>query len=283
MKADLDRISAELAVQNDALEALRVESDKAIALLKEDNERLKRERDEAKEKAKELLASAEAGGSKGAGSSRDENAGANPKQLDLRGMMQGFAKRMDDPETRKMMKQGQERMITAAYDALFKKLGLNDQEIESSWRNSSPTAISRRSTRDEDYHGCRDRRKPARHRAKDIDATKAEYDAKLKSVLGEQKFTELTAYEQTVGDQRALDSFDRNFKSKNQPLAPEQKNALADIMRRGADEIAEQRDSRSRRRSWHGDSHERLQNSRPASSRIKPTTSACLRGRPRPA
>ena len=66
---------------------------------------------------------------------------------------------------------------------------------------------------------------------KDIQATKTEYDGKLKSVLGEQKFAEMNAYEQTVGDQRTLDSIERGFARKNQTLAPEQKDGLANIMR----------------------------------------------------
>ena len=227
LKADLARLAADLAAQKDAFQALRADSDKSIALLKEDNERLKKERDQARDKARQLLAD----GGKTADSPGGENPGANPKQFDLRGMMQGFAKRMDDPDTRKMMKQGQERMIGGAYDSLFKKLGLNDQETKLvtellAERNFAALDKGRKVL----TGGVADDAALASTR-QEIAATKTEYDAKLKAVLGAEKFAELGTYEQTVGDQRALESFDRNFKSKSQPLESNQKTALTDIMR----------------------------------------------------
>jgi hypothetical protein len=228
LQAELARISAELAAQNDALRALRADSDQAIALLKEDNERLKRERDQAKEKAKELVADAGAAGSKGADSSKD---GANPKQFDVRGMMQGFAKRMDDPETRKMMKQGQERMISGAYDSVFKKLGLSDQETKLVTELLADRNFAALDKGRKILTGAGADDAAMATARQDIAATKAEFDGKLKAVLGEQKFTELSSYEQTVGDQRALESFERNFRGKNQQLESTQKTALTDIMR----------------------------------------------------
>jgi len=157
--------------------------------------------------------------------------GSNPKQIDPRGMFQVFAKQMDNPEMRKMMKQGQERMVTAAYEALFKKLGLSDEETKLVAELIADRNFAALDKGRKILTGSSTDEAAAAAVRKDIDATKTEYDSKLKSVLGEQKFTELAAYEQTIGDQRALDFFDRNFRSKSQPLAPEEKNALMDIMR----------------------------------------------------
>jgi hypothetical protein len=231
LKMDFDKIAAELASQRDALESFKAASDQTIALLKEDNERLKKERDQAKEKAKQLLADAETRGSKVAGSEAGGNAGANPKQLDLRGMMQGFAKQMDDPDTRKMMRQSQERMITTAYDALFKKLGLTGEETKLvaellAARNFAAIDQSRKI-----LTGAGADDAALASARQDIAATKSEYDSKLKAVLGEEKFTDLSSYEKTVGDQRTLESFDRTFRSRSQPLEGQQKAALTDIMR----------------------------------------------------
>lgn len=234
LKALVARISAESKEHQDALRKLQADkqaSDDSLALLQDNNDRLKRERDEAKDKIKQLLADADAGKKNEPGAAAAGTAGANPKQFDLRGMFQGFAKQMDDPDMRKMMKQSQERMVTAAYGALFKKLGLSEQDsklVADLIAERNFTALDK--GRKVLNGGSADDASAAAIR-KDIDATKAEYDSKLKSVLGEEKFKDLTAYEQTVGDQRALDYFDRNFNSKNQPLAPEQKNALVSIMR----------------------------------------------------
>jgi hypothetical protein len=195
-----------------------------LALLKEDNERLKKERDEALARSRQVAA--DRGASDKGGPQGDRS-----RQPDLRGLFQGFAKQMDDPETRKMMKQGQERMVAAAYESLFKKLGLDEQQsklVAELLNDRNFAALDKgRSILDA---GKGDDASAAALR-KEIEGIKADYDSKLKGVLGEEKFSELTAYEQTLGDLRALDSFDRNFKSKDQPLAPEQKTALAEIMR----------------------------------------------------
>ncbi len=230
LRTQVARISAELAAEKAFLKKLHVEkqaSDDALALLKENNERLKRERDEMRDRNKQLLADLEAGKK----NPSSAPGAASGKQFDLRGMFQGFARQMDDPEMRKMMKQGQERMVTTAYEALFKKLGLTDQESKLVAELIADRNFAALDKGRKILTGNGADEAAAATVRKDIDATKAEYDSKLKSVLGEQKFTELAAYEQTVGDQRALDFFDRNFRSKSQPLEPEQKSALAEIMR----------------------------------------------------
>ena len=229
LKAQLDRVSAELAAQQDALTRLSAEkqaSDVALASSKEDNQRLKKERDEAK--SRQLRPDLNSGGKDAVGATQQ---GGKQKPLDLRGMFQGFAKRLDDPETRRTMKQGQQRMVAAAYEPLFKQLGLSEQES-----NLAAELIAERNFAVLDKGrkildgGAADDAAVSAVR-KEIDAAEAESDAKLKTVLGAQKFEELTAYEQTLGDQRALDFFTRNFNAKSQPLAPEQKGALAEIMR----------------------------------------------------
>jgi hypothetical protein len=227
LKEELARISLELETEREQVKKLLAavqDANDALALLKEDNERLKKERDDAKEKNRTLLTGRDPAG-------KDTPVGAKDKQPDLRGIFQGFARQLDDPETRKLMKQGQERMIASAYESLFKQLGLNEQDSKLvaellGDRNFAALDKGRKILE----AGKNDDASVAAIR-KEIDTLKAESDAKLKGVLGEEKFAELTAFEQTVGDQRALDSFERNFKSKNQPLAPEQKGTLVDIMR----------------------------------------------------
>jgi len=230
LRSELARISGELGAQQDALTKLQAEkkaAEDSLALLQEDNDRLKKERDEAKDKNRQLIADAGAGAAKPPA----EAAGGAQKPIDIRGMFQGFAKQMDDPAMRKMMKQGQERMVTSAYDALFKKLGLSEQDSKLVSDLIAERNITALDKGRKILNGATADDATAATIRKDIDATKADYDSKVKSVLGEQKFAEFNAYEQTVGDQRALDFFDRNFQGKSQPLAAEQKTALADIMR----------------------------------------------------
>ena len=230
LKSELARISGELAAQQEALAKLQAEkkdAEDSLARLKEDNDRLRKERDEAKDRNRQLLADAGPGAAKPAG----EAAGGAQKPIDIRGFIQGFAKQMDDPAVRKMMKQGQERMVTSAYDALFKKLGLSEQDSKLVADLIAERNVTAYDKGRKIVNGTTADDATAAAIRKDIEATKADYDSKVKSVLGGQKFAEFNAFEQTVGDQRALDLIDRNFRGKSQPLAAEQKTTLADIMR----------------------------------------------------
>jgi hypothetical protein len=112
---------------------------------------------------------------------------------------------MDDPEVRKAMKSGAERMITNAYGPLFQKLGLDEQTSKLAAdiigeRNMAAMDKGRKlmeaGITEANAAGVR----------QEINAVKTEYDGKLRSVLGEQGYSEFSSFEQTVGDQRSLDS-----------------------------------------------------------------------------
>ncbi len=123
----------------------------------------------------------------------------------------------------------QERMVSGAYDKLFKELGLSeaDSKLVSELlgeRNFLAMDKGRKL-----LTGKTDEASVAAIR-KDIEATKAEYDSKLKAVLGDENSGKLSAYEQTVGDRRALDSLSKEFERKAQPLDDSQKSRLTAIM-----------------------------------------------------
>ena len=190
--------------------------------------RLTKERDDARARNKELASAAqESAGVASAPTAPTPDAKAGE---DLRNLFQGFARRMDDPEVRKAMKSQQERAITAVYDTILKKLNLSEEDSKLvteliSDRNMTALDQGRKLLR-----GASDEAGLLAVR-KEIEGTKLEYDAKLKGMLGEEKFKELATFEQTVGDQRALDGFARSFERKNIPMQPEQRDALSNIMR----------------------------------------------------
>ena len=192
--------------------------------LEENNRRLAKERDDARARAKE---GSEGNSSSAAGGSAGRDAA---RAGDFRNIMQGFAKQMDDPEFRKAMQGNQQRMINGAYEALFKKLELSEEDSKLvadllSSRNMAAMDLGRKI-----MNGQTDDATMTEVR-KQIESTKADYDTKLKGMLGESKFSELSTYEQTLGDQRALDSAARSFQRKNIPLEPTQREALTTIMR----------------------------------------------------
>src|SRR5215203_5141204 len=183
-------------------------ADERVAELLADNERLKREREEAKARAKAVASAGDAGN----GAKPGPVAGIQPG--DMRNLLQGFAKQMDDPEVRKTMKAEQQRQIAGAYEEVFKKLGLSEEEgnlVAELLADRNFTAM------DQGRKLLSGKTDEASMQAlrKDITQTKIEADAKLKGMLGEEKFKELSTFEQTVGDQRALDGMARNFTRKS--------------------------------------------------------------------
>jgi|GEM_PF-1356399 len=228
-KADGDALASQISTlekaNQDALEDLR-KANLDLTLAKENNIRLQSERDAARKKATDLEGKLATGG----GSATQGGQVAGNTSEGFRGMAQDWAKRMDDPEVRGMMKQGQERMISRSYDRFFDNLKLSDDEQKLvgellADRNMAALDKGRKlldgSTTDEAAIAAV---------KKEVEATKAEYDSKLKAVLGEDKFKQLSSYEQTVGDQRMLEFAERNFSRKSAALQPQQKDALLNLM-----------------------------------------------------
>ena len=190
-----------------------------LAIERENVARLKKERDAALEKSKQVA---------DAGTPGAQAPDAKPP-VDLRGMLGGFAKAFDDPDQRKAMKGMQEQMVSGAYAKLFKDLGLSeaDSKLVSELlgeRNFLAMDKGRKllggKTDDDSVAALR----------KDIETTKTDYDAKVKAVLGEEKSAKLSAYEQTVGDRRSLDFMARDFERKGYALDEPQKDRLTKIM-----------------------------------------------------
>jgi hypothetical protein len=210
------RIAALEQSLREALDAAGKSKDE-LGIEKENVARLKKERDDALEKSRQVAASAPGA------------AGDAKPQFDIRGALGGFAKAFDDPEQRKAIKGMQEQMVSGAYAKLFKELGLSeaDSKLISELlgeRNFVAMDKGRKL-----LTGKADEAAVAELR-KDIEATKSEYDSKVKAVLGEEKTAKLSAYEQTVGDRRSLDSMARDFDRKGYPLDDSQKERLSAIM-----------------------------------------------------
>ncbi len=203
----------------DALDDAKKSKDE-LALEKDNVARLKKERDDALEKTKLAASAPSAAGAPGPD---------GRPQFDPRAMLGGFAKAFDDPEQRKAIKGMQEQMVSSAYAKLFKELGLSEADAKLvtdllGERNFLAMDKGRKL-----LTGKSDDAAVAAVR-KDIEATKLEYDAKLKAVLGDEKTAKLSAYEQTVGDRRSLDFFARDFERKGYPLDDSQKERLTAIM-----------------------------------------------------
>ncbi len=224
--ASAERDSRLAALEQSLKDALAAASKAKDALNSEAENvaRLTKERDDAKEASKQVAAAA-AGA---AGVSAPTAADAKP-QFDIRNVMGNIAKGFDDPEQRKAMRSMGERMVGGAYEKMFKDMGLNEADTKLVTEIIGERNFVAMDRGRKLLTGKADEAAVAEVR-KDIAVAKTEYDSKLKAVLGNEKYNDFTAYEQTVGDRRTLDSLARDFERKGQALDDTQRAQLMKIM-----------------------------------------------------
>ena len=228
-KSRADELDAQLAGLREEVARQKLDAG-ALAKLqaelddfKANNARLTRERDDAQARNKELAAN-------GNGSKPAATPAAGGQQPDFRNMIQGFARQMDDPDVRKTMKAQQQQQISNMYESLFKKLNLSEEEsklVAELLADRNFTAMDK----GRKLLGGKMDDASLKEMRKEIEGVKLESDSKLKGMLGEEKFAEMTTFEQTVGDRRSLDGVARSFSRKNLALEDTQKEALGNIMR----------------------------------------------------
>ena len=61
-------------------------------------------------------------------------------------------------------------------------------------------------------------------------ALQAEYDVKLKGILGDEKFGQMKEYEKTLGDRMMMTQYDQSFNAAGVPLGGDQRESLLKIM-----------------------------------------------------
>jgi hypothetical protein len=128
------------------------------------------------------------------------------------------------------MKSGLDRAVETFYGPFFKTLGVDDATAKLATelvaeRNMAAFDKGRKIM---STGGGEAAMADAR---KEVEAVKADYDTKLKSVLGDQGYDKFSSHEQTVTDQRALTGFTRSFEQAGTPLQPQQRDGLFEIMR----------------------------------------------------
>ncbi len=219
--AERDRRIASLEKSaRDALDAANKAKDD-LASEQANVARLKKERDEAQGESKSVAAGNGEEGAKPA-------AGQQP-QFDMRNMLGNLAKGFDDPEQRKVMKSGIQQMVGSFYDKRLQQMGLSEADSKLVAEILGERNFMAMDKGRAILAGKTDEASIAQIR-KEIEATKTEYDGKVRAVMGEEKFRELSTYEQTIGDRRAVDGLARSFERKGQPLDDSQREKLTAIM-----------------------------------------------------
>jgi hypothetical protein len=145
-------------------------------------------------------------------------------------MMQGIAKMFSTEDGKKMMRSQMKMGLKMQYGDLAKALKLDPQTADQVLallgdRQAALTEATFAAMKDgmlDDAAGKEIAAKAA--------ALKGDYDEKLKTVLGDDGMTQLNGYERTLGDRMMLNMHDQQFTSAGAPLAPEQRDALLQIM-----------------------------------------------------
>ncbi len=233
-----ERVATAEAAQRAATAARQEDSDRAQAA-EARAERLQREvqefstvtsnlRSNAAAQRSNLTAMAErmqslAGTNSGAAGSSGTNSGGLGK-----GMGQMLAKMMQDPAMKKMVRGQQKAMVDMMYSGLFNQLKLSPDErssftellldVQMAQVESAGGLLGGDSTVD-----------PAQAR-KTIEENKKATDAKIKELLGDDRFAEYEGYQKTISERMQVSQLQTRMETAKLPLADAQVSQLMQFM-----------------------------------------------------
>ena len=211
--AELAALRAEVAAMRTAPKQIETALKKATedAQTAEENaKRLATERDAALAKAKEAPAATTPAAEKPAAPAAGD-------------MVKGLADMFKGEEGKKMLKMQSEMGARMMYGDFTKKL---DPTTADAFMALLAERQGMMATLGMELMNSDD---PKAAQAK-LTAQKDEFDKKLKSLVGEEKMNELTAYERTVGDRMMFGQVESQFSAAGAPLSPEQREGVIALM-----------------------------------------------------
>ncbi len=135
---------------------------------------------------------------------------------------------MKDPAMREMMREQQKAMIKMMYGGLFKELKMSPEEevrLKELLTDSQMANI-------EAAQGLfGDGKESAEDSSKRIAEAKKQTDAKVKELLGDERYAQYEDYQKNVGERMQLDQLKMKFAGENLPLADQQTAQLLQIMK----------------------------------------------------
>jgi hypothetical protein len=219
-----DRIAALEQERDDARKA-ETQAKRSITPLREQNAELKKERDTARveldQARKQTTATKPAG---------DATAEAKPPVVASGGGFKDMAKMFQTEEGKKMMKAQMSMITKMQYRDLAGFLKLSPQESEQvmALLEDRQTAIA-----GDPWalmaDGELDEKKMTEIEARSK-ATKAEFDQKLKGLLGDEKFKQMEEYDKGAGARMMMGQLEQSLGASGTNLQPDQRNQLLQIM-----------------------------------------------------
>ena len=154
---------------------------------------------------------------------RDPATADGAKPAEKGNALAGLAKFLTDPEMKKLMRRQQSAGTRMMYGDLAKELGLSEEQME---KVMALLAARQAAASELALNGVAGAKNdPAKV------AEIADYDAKIRTLLGPEKAAKLNEYERTSGDRMAVRQYERSFSKAGLPLDETQGAGLLQIMK----------------------------------------------------
>lgn len=226
-----------LAGQQSALAALRADTgqkDGRIEYLERAQQRAIQQRRELLQQADELSArllarqEAETNAAAAAPAVVPAVAVEAPKPDGGKGGLGSFiSKMMQDPDTRKFIRDQQRIMLDQLYSPLIKQMGL-DPEAAAQFKDLLADNAMKGAEKASSLFGSSDTNRA--EAVSTIAAQQKDFEAQLRTFLGDERYAQYQDYQQTVGERTQLNLFRQQMGSDN-PLTDQQAEQLLTFMR----------------------------------------------------
>jgi hypothetical protein len=145
------------------------------------------------------------------------------------GWGKAMSKMMSDPAMKKVMRQQQSMAAHMMYADLIKQLGLSAADGDKLMELLADRQMAMSEKGMSMMNGETDPAKLAAD-GKAANDSRADYDAKIKAMLGDDGFGQFQQYESSVGDRMIMQQYQQQFSAAGQPLEDSQREALLQIM-----------------------------------------------------
>jgi len=228
-------VSRQLAEQKGQVAALRTEVEQQsseLADLQSSNQLLEKQRQELLEQSSQLATKVQAQLTADQSKLTSLGNGAvtnQPKSASDKNPFGSFlAKMMDDPETKKMIRQQQRTMLDQLYSPLIKQMGLQPDEAEQ-FKNLLADNMIKGAEKATSLFGGDGSTNRTEMMAKLAEEQKS-FDEQVRGFLGESRYAQYKDYQETAGERTQLNQF-RQTAGGEHPITDQQTEQLLAFMK----------------------------------------------------
>ena len=172
--------------------------------------------------AKSAAASQQSAGADGGGASGEGGGG---------GFMKSVAKMFKDPEMKKVMRSQQSMGVRMMYGDLAKELGLSGEEANQVMELLTERQLAIAGKSMEMLDGSDGDPARLEKSGEEVAASRDDYDAQIKGLIGEEKMKKLEEFDRTIGERMQLSQLQQALSASGVALDDTQRQALLGIMK----------------------------------------------------